>query len=738
MTFFYNLNKKLDEIRATPELKHGQLNESVVAEKWGTETNVSPEEKGKYAGKGKAELLKAYNALKASGPHKKGSPEFGKMRELAFAIRAKSDWGKVKEENMEEGIVDTVKQGAQSALQAIGQTLGHGSDEDMIKDLQKKAGVPVTGKVPPQQPGQQPQGQLPMSEADMEEGNEFSGELAKAKASGAKEFKVDGKTYPVKEGKAAKPDYIDLDKDGNRKESMKKASADKKKGKQEELDEGWDDMLKDVKARREKTKKGEITHGHKHDIEDTGTGRRVTRRTDPNTGYSVGAEDDDKPADGEKRGRGRPKKTDKAPERVTAKAYKHKGSRKVKEGQDEGNDMVKLAKVIASCTTQAQLDTARRMAQNFLKKHQTGDLAFYGSDMKRGQAVANDIARKRDEIGGVNEDMPPGATPDDAGEYGNEGDMAKDQIHTIIRNARALEKILRNSEDLPEWVQSKLAKVEGMMSSVNDYMQSQHERGDEMAHGTDLEERAVSKAQQRFMGMAHAMQKGEKIKGASPELKKVAKTMKKGDVKDFAKTKLKGLPEKKHKEETDESTVSGSVATAAAPKAKGKSGAVVGKGIYDSMNRELESMISESMNVTVSMNTDEHGEPRKNITISAEGEAAEQLAQLLNLAGMQGHEHSDPCPTCGEVDCGCEEEMVDENAPDWPTKPETTGEDDPRMMRWSGGLNKPKETGQTTIPVVNRDPRRGSFGPAEHEADLKEATDLGMNLYREYKNYKAK
>jgi hypothetical protein len=27
MTFFYNLNKKLDEIRATPSTTHGQLNE---------------------------------------------------------------------------------------------------------------------------------------------------------------------------------------------------------------------------------------------------------------------------------------------------------------------------------------------------------------------------------------------------------------------------------------------------------------------------------------------------------------------------------------------------------------------------------------------------------------------------------------------------------------------------------------------------------------------------------------
>lgn len=68
-----------------------------IKEKWGTETRVSPEERGKYAGKTKAELLKQYNALKASGPHKQGSKEFGRMRELAFAIRAKTGWGKVGE-----------------------------------------------------------------------------------------------------------------------------------------------------------------------------------------------------------------------------------------------------------------------------------------------------------------------------------------------------------------------------------------------------------------------------------------------------------------------------------------------------------------------------------------------------------------------------------------------------------------------------------------------------------------
>ena len=62
--------------------------------------------------------------------------------------------------------------------------------------------------------------------------------------------------------------------------------------------------------------------------------------------------------------------------------------------------------------------------------------------------------------------------------------------------------------------------------------------------GLALNEKAVSKQQQKFMGMVHAMQKGEKVKGASAELKKAAKGMSKSDARDFAKTKHKGLPQK--------------------------------------------------------------------------------------------------------------------------------------------------------------------------------------------------
>ena len=59
----------------------------------------------------------------------------------------------------------------------------------------------------------------------------------------------------------------------------------------------------------------------------------------------------------------------------------------------------------------------------------------------------------------------------------------------------------------------------------------------------ELKEKAVSKKQQRFFGMVRAAQKGEGA--ASPEVAKVAGEISKKDAKDFAKTKHKGLPEKK-------------------------------------------------------------------------------------------------------------------------------------------------------------------------------------------------
>jgi len=61
-----------------------------------------------------------------------------------------------------------------------------------------------------------------------------------------------------------------------------------------------------------------------------------------------------------------------------------------------------------------------------------------------------------------------------------------------------------------------------------------------------ISEKAVSKKQQQFFGIVRAMQKGDMKKGG--EAGEVAKDMKVSDVKDFAKTKHKGLPTKKKTE----------------------------------------------------------------------------------------------------------------------------------------------------------------------------------------------
>ena len=272
-------------------------------------------------------------------------------------------------------------------------------------------------------------------------------------------------------------------------------------------------------------------------------------------------------------------------------------------------------------------------------------------------------------------------------EYDQEGEMSKNDLHTIIRKANELEQHLGDSENMPEWVQAKLTQAKGMIDAATEYMLStkeqEHETSGEGYHpemdedgpnksdvpafqrkakgGADwkvstkdlddeqtksptssaglarrkkelgmnegttvktptglvhkgtygnsyqpsddeddapkstepkkkgrpakhkgpervtaksykykdgrkamesikldtyvedtmaeiqtmfLPEKAVSKQQQKFMGMVHAMQTGDKVKGASPELKKVAKTMGKKDAKDFASTKHKGLPKK--------------------------------------------------------------------------------------------------------------------------------------------------------------------------------------------------
>jgi hypothetical protein len=555
MSFFYDLNKKLDSIRATPEVTHKQLNEGTATES-AFQAAIG---KKKYGDEGMKALQKAGRDNASA--------------KTMSTIRNKYD-------KYDEGMMDTVKSVGKKVAGGINRLVGHGSDEDMIKDLQRKSGAPVTGKKP-----------------------NFADKIANAKKE-VDEMLGDVAAEAMRSALSPKQKKIDMNKNGkldaNDFAMLRKGA---KSGGKDEMDEE-NAFTAHKRPSADRPKVGSIERGHKHDIKHTATGRMVTRRVD-DQGNSVGA-DDDGTASGEKRGRGRPKGTKQS---IGAKGPSGKSKLMTKEGEVDITDQ---------------------------------------------------------------------------GEYDQEGDMAKDDIKTIVRHAQALSKVLGDDDNLPEWVQSKLAKIEGMMISIDEYMQNQE--GDDGEE--PIAEKAVSKQQQKFMGMAHAMQKGEKIKGASKELKKVAKTMKPKDTEDFAKTKHKGLPDKvkskKKEEDVEESTTSaGSVATSTAT--TGSKGGVFGKGIYDSMNRELENMIAESMSINMSDST----EGGKSLSVTATDEDAMKLAMMLKSAGVGGHDH--------DMHSGMAE-AVDENSPDWPTNTEQADNN----FGYSGGLNKPKTDvagdGQTTIP----------------------------------------
>ena len=639
--FFYDLNKKLDGIRAKPET--AQLNERDLGKHNNATTGFAALAKKTGGGEKGARIAGAQLAKMRA----KGQVEESDVGESAFqAAIGKKKYG-------DEGM---------KALQKAGRD--HASDKTMSNIRNKYD-------------------KYDESQGQADEGNAFSKAVVDAKKDGiqpGEKIRVGGKQYPVKEAdpmgleeKLSAPQLKKFAKlapprnkvtfadkiAGAKKEvdemlgdvaadAMRSAVGHIKKKRTGEMDESWDDMMKDVKQRAHSTtdmktgeRKRSSTGG---EIEKTKTGLRHHARSHDH-------EDEKKSDSDTPKSRGRPKGPEKKPERVTGKAWKHKSGR-VKEGED-------------------------------------------------------DI--------------------EDRGEYDREGDMVKDNIHTIRREVDELEKIIGNNENLPEWVEEKLAQAKGMIMAASEYMQTQHERDAEDATGEEgitMGERAVSKKQRKFMGMAHAIQKGEKVKGASPELKKVAKTMKPKDAEDFAKTKEKGLPEKKaKKEEVEETTTSGSVATAA-PNGKAKTGGMsFGKGVYEGMNSQVERMITEGMNVSVNMTQGDDGQPHKSITVSAEGEEAENLAQLLRLAGMH-QQPEESCPTCGSAPCGCDENVA-ENAPDWPTNPESS----PNAMQYSGGLNGPKSTGQTTIPVI--------AGQRQRTSTMEENVTIERSLFKLFNAYKA-
>lgn len=236
------------------------------------------------------------------------------------------------------------------------------------------------------------------------------------------------------------------------------------------------------------------------------------------------------------------------------------------------------------------------------------------------------------------------------------------------------------------------------MTAVDDYMQNQEDDSEEIAVGEESTRKRDTHAEKAGKKVTkdieydekkkdgiHGKKRGSEDAKAEKAGKKVAKDIEYDEKKDKKEDKPKKVKEQGG---TDTPTAS--------------SGFSYGKGIYDSMNRELEKMIAESMSVNMSDST----EGGKSLTITATDEDALKLAGLLKNAGLGGGEGmgqemgqgEESCSSCGMSDCGCGNvhEALDENNPDWPTDTETSDD----SLQYSGGLNGPKSTGQSTVPVL--------------------------------------
>jgi hypothetical protein len=405
-----------------------------------------------------------------------------------------------------------------------------------------------------------------------DEGNEFSGELVKARAQGKDSFSVDGKEYPVKEGfedqhdvtnkgeydqegDMAKDDLSTIEDAARELDSILSADDNLPEWVQSKINKAMDylDTARDYMKANTDDDNPEI----KEDDEYQGAGPEQPRgKTMPYRQFEIGVlngfGDIGVWFNGKYTGQG----FNKGPKAIEyAKAFIDQLHAKADEQdmtEGEYKDSVNKSKVPAF----------QRKAKGGDWKVSTKDLEDEASKSPTGRAGLEKLKqRMRDD--GVMEGFPTVADAKARAEKEKgTGKFDKQTTSTGTRYTRKPETYSDDGEESgtsdapkkrgrpkkhtgPERVTSKAWKHKGGRKTnesikLDTFVEDTIGELDALL----LSEKAVSKQQQKFMGMVHAMQKGEKVKGASKELKAAAKGMSKKDARDFAKTKHKGLPSK--------------------------------------------------------------------------------------------------------------------------------------------------------------------------------------------------
>jgi hypothetical protein len=412
------------------------------------------------------------------------------------------------------------------------------------------------------------------------------------------ERKTGGKR-PV--GEAAKPDFLDLDKDGDTKEPMKKAAADAKKKKPvNEGAGGIDQILARFPREVEQFKQGgELDLDLEEALWDYHYDRGTIRNYNADASEYIAQDLADHLGISES-----------ADESTLAEREFY--------SRDDFDDRAQPGDTIK--TTRGVLIKTKSGVRHERSADDSDDADDRDDDKPRGRGRPKGSTRSLGAKGptGRSKLMQKGAIKeDDLNEAVSEDDI--EVLERLMDQAFA-----EGNNALGNALQDALEQIQG------DQDESQYD-------DDQVNEKAVSKSQRAAAGIAHAAKKGDipksELRGASKEMAK----MPSGELEKFAKTKEKGLPEKKKKEESvEETTTSGSVAPSeAAP--KGKSNSIFGKGVYEaklaeSFNTKLSSILTESLDVSVTAK----GDGTNSVTVTGNDVAPDVLMDLLKMAGMSG------------------------------------------------------------------------------------------------------
>ena len=701
MSFFYDLNKKLDSIRATPEITHQQLNErnmsqhakgikkytkpgmeelSRLGREGASEKKMDAARKkynqydnndkvnemwgDPYHDDAKVDAINAANPPKTSGTGMKPATPVKHhtydRKAVASNISGEESAKYDYRGQMEEGPMDTVKKIGKRVASGINRLVGHGSDEDMRKDVQRKAGVPQTGKKPEQK----------TTEAAKYRDPKYKDKL----------YTVEPLDYTY--GPDADELYYNPKPDDY--EGRKRKIGGGEFSHNDPLRKGWGrggasnsinthGKRKGMPSRDQiSSLKGSIKDAHgthaEPNLPEAGAPMTAKQKS-----FAKLAPPEHKITFADKIA-GAKKEVDEMLGDVAAEAMrKALGGGKGRNAEmDEEKSKGTAFDMSTPRAAAPKVGSIERGHKHDIKHTATGRMVTRRTDDQGISVGADDDSDTQ--AGPRGRGRPKGTK----GAIGAKGPSGKSKLMT--KEGDHDEGELKAAMTLLKKAGYKVSKAVGEEST--------HTRDD---HAEKAGKKVTKDIEydEKDKDNIHGKKRGPEDAKAEKAGKKVAKDIE--------------HDEKKKEKEVDESTTSGSVATTTATKSS--KGSMVGKGIYDSMNYELEQMIAESMSINMSDST----EGGKSLTITATDEDALKLGMLLKSAGLGGgdqhggdmHSHGEEaCDTCGMQDCGCGDvqEAVDENSPDWPTNTETS----PDALQYAGGLNKPKTDvagdGQTTIP----------------------------------------